>query len=82
MIDDWTLPAQGFLFSEVSNICFQSRYLKQGRLNNPYHLHERTILQDILKMILIPLLHVICTAVALASAKPEGEALSSFFRYQ
>ena len=30
-------------------------------------------------MILIPLLHVICTAVALASAKPEGEALSSFF---
>ena len=30
-------------------------------------------------MILIPLLHVIYTAVALASAKPEGEALSSFF---
>ena len=45
----------------------------------PYHLHDHTISQDILKMFPIPLLHVICTAVALAFAKPEGKALLLFF---
>ena len=45
----------------------------------PYHLHEHTISQDILKMILIPLLQVICSVVVLVCANPEGKALIVFY---
>ena len=56
----------------VSNQDIQSR----GRLNNPLLFTRAYYL--ILKMVLIPLLQVICTAVVLVYAEPEGKALIVF----